>query len=176
MNPRRRRLLADHEAIRTEFAGHPFITVEALGAMPPEHYRVTYRVDGLRLEGDQPFVVSEHVVDVGLPLSYPRQPPYFTASTPVFHPNIESSYCLSDYWAAGQPLTDLIRKAGDMIQYRVYNTRSPRDPVAARWANENAGLLPIGHAELGSPDLEISLRARPDSPGPSRSGRLEIQL
>src|SRR5262245_61115861 len=101
MNPRHRRLAADLAAVKRELSGHEHIHVEPIGANPPEVYRVTYRVPGLRLEGDQPVPLDEHRCEIRLPLGYPREQPYVVPLTPVFHPNISTHYCVGDYWSAG---------------------------------------------------------------------------
>lgn len=186
MSPRQRRLTADHVAVKGEFSGHEHITVEAIGHHPPETYRVTYRVRGLALKGDQPVTADEHVCEIRLPLGYPREQPYVVPLTPVFHPNIAAHYCIGDYWSAGQPLPDIIRKIGDMLQYRTYSVKSPLDAVAARWTAENEALLPIGEVELGLPELEIQIRPAasavdeevPDNAanGSADCARIEIEL
>jgi ubiquitin-protein ligase len=160
--PRLRRLAADYEAVRAEFSGHPHVHVEPLGVhLPPEAYRVTYRVRGLRLNGRQPQPVDEHQVEIRLPLRYPRDKPLCVALTPLFHPNVKDAYCIQDYWAAGQTLVDTIAKIADMIQYRVYNPASPLDALAARWASENSALFPLGNVSLGTAEVQITLGVRP---------------
>lgn len=159
MGPRQRRLMADFEAIRAELAGHPHIRVEPLGVMPPERYRITYTLTSLRLDGDRPVPADEHVVDLVLPLGYPREQPIATPRSEVFHPNVDrTKYCIADYWSAGQPLTDIITKIGDMLQFRVYNIGSPLNAVAARWVAQNEEILPIADVDLGTADVEIELR------------------
>jgi len=163
--PRLRRLAADYEAVRAEFSGHPHVHVEPLGGhLPPESYRVTFRVRGLRLNGNQPEPVDEHEVEIKLPLRYPRDKPLCLARTPVFHPNVKEAYCIQDYWAAGQSLVDTIAKIADMIQYRVYNPASPLDATAARWASANSSLFPIGNVTVGTPEVQITLGRRPVAP------------
>jgi ubiquitin-protein ligase len=161
MNPRLRRLLHDFESVRATFSGHPHVSVEPEPARhPPERYRVTYRVRGLALEGTQPVYRDEHVVDVMLPLHYPADKPYCVPVSPVFHPNVKDYFCIADHWAAGMSLIDVIFQIGDMIQWRAYNTRSPLDAVAARWANENEALFPIGDVELGVPEVDVAIKLR----------------
>ncbi|MBJ7469891.1 MAG: hypothetical protein JHD16_01250 [Solirubrobacteraceae bacterium] len=151
--------MADFEAIRAELAGHPHVRVEPLGGMPPERYRITYLLKSLRIEGDQPFVAEEHIVDLQLPLGYPREQPIAVPKSDVFHPNVDpTKYCIADYWSAGQPLTDIIVKMGEMLQFRVYNVGSPLNAVAARWVAEHEELLPIGDVDLGTADFDIELR------------------
>jgi ubiquitin-protein ligase len=164
--PRLRRLAADFESVRAEFSGHPLVHVSPIGtSRPPEVYRVVYKVRGLRLEGDQPIPVDHHVVEIQLPLGYPREKPLCIPLTPVFHPNIKDYYCIQDYWAAGQPLVDTIAKIADMIQYRVYNPASPLDALAARWAAQHPDLFPIGNVALTAPEVEIVFGGRQDVNG-----------
>lgn len=156
--PRLRRLAADYEAVRAEFSGHPHVHVEPLGPhRPPEAYRIKFRVRGLRLEGKQPVAVNEHVAEIRLSVGYPREKPQCTPLTAVFHPNIKEYYCIQDYWAAGQSLVDTIAKIADMIQFRTYNTASPLDALAARWASQNRELFPLGNVTLGTPEVAIRL-------------------
>lgn len=164
MSPRQRRLMADFGAVKSEFAGHPHVRVEPIGSHPPQTYRVTYRVTSLRLEGDQPVHADEHKCEIRLPLGYPRESPYVVPLTEVFHPNIAAHYCIGDYWSAGQPLTDIIRKVGDMLQFRLYNVKSPLNALAARWADENRDLFPIGDVELGVPDFDIEIKPKRAEP------------
>lgn len=162
--PRLRRLGADYEAVRAEFSGHPHVTVRPLGPLrPPEAYRVRFRLRGLRLDGEQPRAVEDHEVEIRLPLAYPREQPQCTPITELFHPNVKDYYCIQDYWAAGQSLVDTIAKLGAMIQYRTYNTVSPLDSLAARWASENSALLPLGNVELGTPEVNVTVARRADA-------------
>jgi ubiquitin-protein ligase len=159
--PRLRRLAADYEAVRGELSGHPHVYVLPIGPhRPPETYRVTYRLRGLRLEGSQPVAVDLHEVEIRLPLGYPRDQPRCTPLTPLFHPNVKDYYCIQDYWAAGQSLVDTIGKIADMIQYKVYNPASPLDALAARWAQQHADLFPLGNVSLGTPEVNIVLGSR----------------
>lgn len=159
--PRTRRLAADYESVRGQFSGHPHVHVEPLGPQwPPEAYRVIYRVRGLRLDGSQPVAANEHVVEIQLPLGYPRDKPVVLALTPVFHPNIKEQYCIQDYWAAGQTLVDTIAKIAEMLQYRVYNPRSPLNALAARWTVENEHLFPLGNVTLSAAEVPITLGGR----------------
>ena len=165
-NPRLRRLQADYENVRAEFSGHPYVTVQALGPrMPPERYQVQFRLRGLILNGDQPDYRDVHDVEIALPRAYPAEKPYCVPLQPIFHPNIKDYFCIADYWAAGMSLVDVIVKLGDMIQWRIYNPRSPLDAIAARWAvqQEEADLnvFPIGKVDLGVADFDVELKPRP---------------
>jgi ubiquitin-protein ligase len=163
MNPRLRRLQADYELVREVFSGHPHVVLEPIGAyLPPDRYRIAFRLRGLFLNGEQPAYREVHHVELMLPLGYPAERPYVVPVEPIFHPNIRDYFCIADYWAAGTTLADVIAKLGDMIQWRIYNLASPLDAIAARWASEQepAGLFPIGNVDLGVADFEVSVRSR----------------
>jgi ubiquitin-protein ligase len=163
MNPRLRRLQSDFDSVRETFSGHPHVSVEAIGSrLPPENYRVAYRLRGIYLSGDQPAYRDLHQVEIMLPRQYPAEKPYVVPLEPIFHPNIRDYFCIADYWAAGTTLADVVVKLGDMIQWRIYNTASPLDAIAAKWAAEQEpnGLFPIGNVDLGVADVDIGVRSR----------------
>jgi len=163
MNPRLRRLQSDYDLVREVYSGHRYVTIEPLGSrMPPESYRVEFRLRGLHLNGDQPDYRDVHHAEIMLPLHYPAERPLIVPLAPIFHPNIGDYFCIADYWAAGTTLADVVNKLGDMIQWRVYNPASPLDALAARWAieQEPTGLFPIGDVDLGVPEVAIQVRSR----------------
>lgn len=159
MNARLRRLYSDYQRIRDEFTGHPNIDVTPVAGNPPEVYDITYHVTGLRLDPatNRPVLVGEHRARIYLHQNYPREKPKCVMQTEVFHPNIGPYICIDDYWAAGESITDVIIQIGEMIQYRNYNTRSPLNAIAARWADQNRRYLPVGHTDLYQPEVEIDL-------------------
>jgi ubiquitin-protein ligase len=163
MNPRLRRLQSDYDVVREVFSGHPHVSIEPIGGqLPPESYRISFRLRGLYLHGEQPAYRDLHHVEISLPRSYPAEKPYVVPLEPIFHPNIRDYFCIADYWAAGTTLADIVVKLGDMIQWRIYNTASPLDAIAAKWAieQEPSGLFPIGRVDLGVADFEIAVRSR----------------
>jgi len=159
MNARLRRLLSDYEKIRTEFAGHRYITVEPIGGNPPERYRVTYRLKGLRWDRRQnrPIVIGNHVAEIVLHREYPREKPQCRLLTEIWHPNFGPYICIGDHWAAGETLADVIVQIGDMIQYKSYNPKSPLNGLAARWAVDNRAHLPVGNIDLYQAEPDITL-------------------
>lgn len=168
MNPRLRRLGADHEKLTLAFAGHPTVAVEALGAPPPDRYRVVYNVPGLRIDAEHRVTRSQqHVVQILLPPGYPRDKPYCTVDAPVFHPNFGNYICIADFWSPSQSLVDVVVQIGDMLQYKLYNTRSPLNAVAARWAQENLASLPVGRVELLPQEPEVRLHGDRGLPQPT---------
>lgn len=168
MNARLRRIYSDYQSILDEFAGHPYITVTPVQGDPPEAYVVEYRVKGLELDPatNRPKIRDYHRARIYLHKDYPREKPKCVLETPIFHPNFGSYICIGDFWAAGETLADIIIKIGQMIMYQDYNPKSPLNAVAARWASDNARLLPIDNRDLYQPevDLDIDLECEPQQP------------
>lgn len=162
MTPRERRIIADWEALRSEYSGHEHVSIEPIGAAPFEEFKITYRVPGLYLKRRQPKITDEHEVRIQLPLEYPREAPYCTPETPMFHPNIAGHVCIGDYWAAGEQLVDIVAKISDMIQYRLFNPASPLDADAAEYARENPELFPIGNIEVYQPEIQVKVKEAND--------------
>jgi ubiquitin-protein ligase len=149
LGPRARRLSADYAALAAAFAGHPAVTITPVPPTPPERYRVVYNVPALALAPDRrPHRVHQTIVDIFLPPEYPREKPYLTTSYPVFHPNFGAHVCIADYWSPSQSLVDIVVEVGDMLQWRVFNVRSPLNAVAANWSAENAWQLPVGNVDV----------------------------
>ena len=154
MNIRIRRLQRDYEKVVTELTASEFVKVEAVSGNPPSSYRVTYQLSGLMWDdtsGDAK-PISEHVVEIYLPIGYPKKQPNCTMRTPVWHPNIRDSVCIGDYWSAGVTLVDIIAHIGDMIQYKTYNLHSPVNKAAAAWAASRVKSFPIGNRTILSAD------------------------
>jgi hypothetical protein len=75
--------------------------------------------------------------------------------TPVFHPNFDdATVCIGDFWAASEGLDDLVIRIGRMIAYQEYNTRSPLNGLAAKWAAEHVSELPIDNQIVAPPLTE----------------------
>ena len=149
MTVRDRRLRADHGMVSALFADHPFIQVKEAIGDPPERYRIEYRVRGLVMRGADVVEKETHLVEIFLTLAYPRQAPQCRMLTPVFHPNIAPhAICIGDHWSAGESLAAVIVRIGEMITFQSYNTKSPLNGLAARWAEENLSRLPIQKIDL----------------------------
>jgi ubiquitin-protein ligase len=152
---RLRRLQADFEKVRDYVKRHPRLQLIQTDGTPPERYQLEYQIGGLRQKGDELQIVKSHVVELVLPLSYPRMPPQCRMLTPVFHPNIAPhAICIGDHWSPGEPLWSIIARIGEMIAYQSYNTRSPLNGEAARWVEEHVQELPLDPVSL-----------MPDEPG-----------
>jgi len=143
--PRIRRLAQDYQLLQQVLKDWPLIQIGGTAGLPPEMYRFTYNLKGLYVSPTGEILERNvHVLEVNLTLGYPRRAPQCRMLTPVFHPNFDdSTVCIGDFWAASEGLDDLIVRIGRMIAYQEYNTRSPLNGLAAKWAAQNAGLLPV---------------------------------
>jgi ubiquitin-protein ligase len=150
MNPRIRRLAADWEQVKKDFASHKNIKVTPVAGDPPETYNVTYFVNGIHLlPGGQIQTLDRHEVEITLHSEYPRYKPICKILTPIWHPNFrDREVCIGDIWGAGESLSDIIVNIGDMIQYKSWNSYSPLSAEAAQWAIENKHIFPVGNVDL----------------------------
>ena len=157
-SPRTRRLISDAQMIRERLAHWPLIEISGTAGIPPEVYRFTYRVKGLYVDPNGNILEREsHILEVNLSLGYPRRAPQCRMLTPVFHPNFdEASVCIGDFWAASEGLDELIIRIGRMIAYQEYNTKSPLNGLAAKWAAQNSQLLPIDPREIAPPSHDVA--------------------
>ena len=150
MNVRTRRLAREHEKLISELAASEFVRLEVVSGNPPNSYRVTYLVNGLAWDesANDAKPISEHVVDIYLPLGYPKKQPNCTMRTPIWHPNVGDYVCIGDYWSPGVTLVDIIAHIGDMIQYKSYNLQSPVNRPAAAWASTRGRSFPVGNLTI----------------------------
>lgn len=155
-SPRTRRLLSDAELIRERLAGWPLIEISGTAGIPPEVYRFTYHIKGLYVDPSGNIIERDtHLLEVNLSLGYPRRAPQCRMLTPVFHPNFDdASVCIGDFWAASEGLDDLIIRIGRMIAYQEFNTKSPLNGLAAKWAAQNTQLLPIDPRGIAPPSRD----------------------
>ncbi len=171
-SPRTRRLLLDHQTLTSRLADWPLIQITGTAGMPPEIYRFTYNLRGLYVAPSGEILERQvHVLEVNLSLGYPRRAPQCRMLTPVFHPNFDDAMvCIGDFWAASEGLDDLIIRIGRMITYQEYNTKSPLNGLAAKWAAQNASLLPIDARNVSPPAAQpanASSAAQMDGAGPA---------
>jgi ubiquitin-protein ligase len=176
-SPRTRRLLLDHQTLTKRLAGWPLIQISGTAGIPPEIYRFTYNIRGLYVAPDGNILERDiHVLEVNLSLGYPRRAPQCRMLTPVFHPNFDDAMvCIGDFWAASEGLDDLVIRIGRMISYQEYNTKSPLNGLAAKWAAQNAGLLPIDTRSIAPPSSSVekthepapNVQTPPAEPAPS---------
>ena len=152
-SPRIRRLLLDEQMLQGTFENWPVIQITGKAGVPAEIYRITYNVRGLYVGGGGEILERDtHLLEVNLTLGYPRRAPQCRMLTPVFHPNFDDSVvCIGDFWAASEGLDDLIIRIGRMIAYQEYNTKSPLNGLAAKWAAQNPQLLPVDLRPIAPP-------------------------
>ena len=84
--------------------------------------------------------------------------------------------CIGDHWAAGETLVDVIMQIGEMIQYQSYNPKSPLNATAARWAEQNQHLFPIGTQDLWQPEVDIELLDEDEDAAAEDAEDLGIEL
>jgi len=174
LSPRVRRLKLDYETLVQRLAGWPLIQISGTAGLPPEVYRFTYKVKGLYVSPAGDILERDtHEMEANLSLGYPRRAPQCRMLTPIFHPNFDdSTVCIGDFWAASEGLDDLVFRIGRMIAYQEYNTKSPLNGFAAKWAAEHSSLLPIDSRTMSppaprtadGPSLEVPSPANPATP------------
>lgn len=152
-SPRTRRLKLDYETLTRRFAGSSVIRMTGSAGLPPEMYQFQYQLKGIYVNAAGEILERDtHTLEVQLSLEYPRRAPQCRMLTPVFHPNFDdASVCIGDFWAPSEGLDDLVIRIGRMIAYQEYNTRSPLNGLAAKWAAEHANLLPIDNSIVAPP-------------------------
>ena len=153
LSPRIRRLKLDYDQMAQKFAGWPLIQITGTAGMPPEVYRFAYHIKGLFVAPTGEIQErAQHYLEVNLSLGYPRRAPQCRMLTPVFHPNFDdATVCIGDFWAASEGLDDLIIRIGRMIAYQEYNTKSPLNGLAAKWAEQHANFFPIDARDIAPP-------------------------
>jgi ubiquitin-protein ligase len=152
-SPRTRRLMLDEQTLETLLQDWPLIQITGKAGIPPEIYRFTYNLRGLYVSPSGEILErDQHIMEVNLSLGYPRRAPQCRMLTPIFHPNFDDSMvCIGDFWAASEGLDDLIIRIGRMITYQEFNTKSPLNGLAAKWAAQNSHLLPIDPRPVAPP-------------------------
>jgi ubiquitin-protein ligase len=162
---RLRRLQSDYERVQDYVKRHPRLQLIQTDGSPPERYQLEYRIRSLRQTADDLAVVKSHMVEIALPLSYPRLPPQCRMLTPIFHPNIAPhAICIGDHWSPGEPLWSIVARIGEMIAYQSYNTKSPLNGEAARWVDAHLDELPLDPIGMMPDDAEPSASTRPARP------------
>jgi predicted Zn finger-like uncharacterized protein len=146
---RLRRLKADFERLSDYVRRHPRLRLIQSDGDPPERYQLEYQIKSVRMVGGELQPVRSHVVEIALPLNYPRTPPQCRMLSPVFHPNIAPhAICVGDHWGAGESLQSIVSRIGEMLAYQSYNVKSPLNGAAARWVEENKHRLPLDRVSL----------------------------
>jgi len=171
LSPRIRRLKLDHDQLVQKFADWPLIQITGTAGMPPEVYRFAYNIKGLFVSPTGEIQErGQHHLEVNLSLGYPRRAPQCRMLTPVFHPNFDdATVCIGDFWAASEGLDDLIIRIGRMIAYQEFNTKSPLNGLAAKWAEQHGKFFPVDARDIAPPleKAEVPAEASAGTPEPS---------
>lgn len=163
-SPRIARLSNDYAQLRMRFDGHPYITVEPVGAVPPEKYQLVFNVPSLRLDDQNRPTLTQHtLVTLTLPSGYPKEKPHAVAHQRVFHPNFGDYICIADFWSPAQSLAEIVLDIGEMLQWKRYNIQSPLNAIAANWAVAHGNEIPVGTLELSAHTGVPSIRVRAQS-------------
>src|SRR5260370_22751880 len=143
-------LRLDPEPLMRRFTAPPVIRITGPAGLPPEMYQFQYQLKGIYVNPAGEILERDtHLLEVHLSLEYPRRAPQCRMLTPVFHPNFDdASVCIGDFWAASEGLDDLVIRIWRMIAYHEYNTKSPLNGLAAKWAAQNPHLLPGGSRRM----------------------------
>jgi predicted Zn finger-like uncharacterized protein len=178
---RLRRLRADHERLSEYVRQHPRLRLIQAEGDPPERYQLEFQVKSLRMVNGELQPVQSHLVEIALPIAYPRTPPQCRMLSPVFHPNIAPhAICVGDHWGAGESLQSIVLRIGEMLAYQSYNVKSPLNGEAARWVEENKHRLPLDRVSMlvgdEEPRAEANGSAIGVAPGPGRPGSLVATL
>jgi ubiquitin-protein ligase len=160
---RLRRLQADYQKVQEFVNRHPRVQLIQTEGTPPERYQLQYQIRSLRQNEDRLLEVDTHLVEITLPRNYPRTPPQCRMLTPIFHPNIAPhAICIGDHWSAGEPLSSIVARIGELIAYQSYNTKSPLNGEAARWTSDHLDELPLDPVSM-----VIDEAGAPAAPPPS---------
>src|SRR5260370_12362546 len=101
------------------------------------------------MKGDRLLEVDTHMVEITLPLNYPRTPPQCRMLTPIFHPNIAPhAICIGDHSSPGETLHSIVSRIGARIAYQSYNTKSPLTGNAPRCLLQNLDPPPLDTSRL----------------------------
>ena len=177
---RARRLRQDFEQLQKLQESKGLFSIEEASGDPPDRYvlrftccgvarvtsfpRVRERIEGWRAGSFlTKFVAREfsrftelpvysrcHRVSVALTESYPERNPRIEWLTPIFHPNIgEEQVCLIAW--KPRSLNEVVFRLADLIQYKIYNTKSPLNGRAAHWARTHRFFLPVDRRPLQGP-------------------------
>ena len=161
---RLRRLAADSENLRDYVRRHARLQLVKAEGDPPERYQIEYKILGLRQKDEDLFEVESHLVEITLPVGYPKLAPQCRMLTPIFHPNIAPhAICIGDHWSPGEPLSSIVARIGELISYQSYNTKSPLNGEAARWVNEHLDEVPLDPVSMVLDDPSTRPTARPAS-------------
>jgi ubiquitin-protein ligase len=162
---RLKRLFADYEKLKAYVQQHPRLELVQTQGDPPERYQIEYQIRGLRQNDDELVESHKHLVEIALPVGYPRTPPQCRMLTPVFHPNIAPhAICIGDHWSPGEPLVSIVARIGELIAYQSYNTRSPLNGEAARWVADHLEELPLDAVSMVVDQSDVPVPLAPTPP------------
>jgi ubiquitin-protein ligase len=143
-SPRDRRLRTDFQAMTRLKEDSSILDFQCFDK-PPQRYLITFNGKGLSQapNSDSVDLIEFHQCEIRLGASYPRNKPDLKWKTSIFHPNISAlgQVCLGGYgtnWVPSLNLDELCEMLWDMIRLANFDTKSPYNYKAARWAEQQA--------------------------------------
>ena len=145
---RMRKLEAEFNNLSATFGNDPTIDIRAIGDAPHvDHYMIVYRVPALIQDSTgQPMAVNETVVEIMLPLGYPREQPICRTlpGDVIFHPNFNAEkICIIDDWSPSLGLVHIVKEIGEMLIWNKYNINSALNGIAAEWSQTHLSEIPL---------------------------------
>lgn len=115
--PRMKRLLNEFADLTAKFNDHESISVNVVGAHPPQKYRVLYRIATTRLDdSNQPVPIQATIIDFTLPEAYPLEVPVAVAVERINHPAFGASVMFASGWNASSNVASLIEEVAQMLR------------------------------------------------------------
>lgn len=147
---RMRKLEAEFNNLSAAFGSDPTVDIRAIGDAPHvDHYMIVYRVPALRQNSaGQPMAVNETVVEIMLPLGYPREQPVCRTvpGDVIFHPNFNAEkICIMDDWSPAVSLVDIVKEIREMLIWNKYNINAPLNAIAAEWSQKHQDEIPLAN-------------------------------
>jgi len=162
-------LRRQHDDAREFAAASDIVTIEALGAMPSQHYVVTFRAKGLiRSTAGDIVAATGAAFGIHLPDEYLRHVDplrivtYLGPHRTPWHPNIRAPVvCVRP--VPGTPLVDLLYACYELWTWQLYYTGdNGLNPDASRWArHEDPSRFPIDGRPLKRRKLAITVTPVP---------------
>lgn len=145
---RDRRLGSDFAAAQAmAMDSHGRLRIEVVRGDPPESYVFVFRCRSLvDLTKRGPVYADSHRVRIQLTAEYPATPPFASMLSPLVHPHVwpNRTICLG-VWNPTEKLDSVLGRIGSILTYDPagLNWRSVVNDVAASWAQQHLGLLPL---------------------------------
>ncbi len=148
-----------YRKLKDDFRSHPVISVKPTKGDPPDHYEITYNINGLSKNKDGEVTEStKHTIELAIHFGFPHFPPNCKPTSDIFHPDFDpGAICLGDFWHQESSLTGLITHVGMMLNGEIYSTTSAFNEEAASWYIDNSNKLPLAAIDWGTDAEEAQI-------------------